>query len=60
MLNGTRERGREAFLAGCKKSVCDMLMRQQVLEKMNEDRLKSTRLEALQDALQIVQMRQGT
>ncbi|MDH5545036.1 MAG: SulP family inorganic anion transporter [Gammaproteobacteria bacterium] len=59
MLNGARERGREAFLAGCKKKVCDMLMRQQVLEKINEERLKHTRLSALQDALQVVIARQA-
>jgi SulP family sulfate permease len=55
MLNGTQDRGREIMLAGCKKTVCDSMLRQSVIDKIGESRLKETRLEALQTALRIVQ-----
>jgi len=58
MLNGTRDRGGEVYLVGCRKPVCTMLLQHGVLTKFNEDRLKQTRLEALQDALSFVQQRQ--
>ena len=59
MLHDAWDSGREAFLAGCRKPVCDMLMKQGVIDKFNSDRLKKTRLEALEDALQLIRQRQA-
>lgn len=59
MLHGASASGREAYLVGCKKRVCDMLMQQGVVEKFHEDRLKQSRIEALQDALQLIKDRQS-
>lgn len=58
MLHGTWESGREAFLVGCRKQVFDMLKRQGVVDRFHEDRIKANRLEALSEALAVVQERQ--
>lgn len=58
MFNGTRDRGGEVYLVGCKRPVCEMLLKHGVLDKFHEDRLKHNRLEALKEALALVQARQ--
>ena len=55
MLIGTRDRNRQAYLVGCKKPVCVMLQDHHIFDYVDESHLKQTRLEALQDALQIIQ-----
>jgi len=58
MINGTRDRGCEVFLAGCRRQVSDLLSQQGVFDRFDRRRMKDTRLEALQDALTQVQARQ--
>jgi len=60
MINGTRDRGCEVYLAGCRKSISDFLYRQGVLDRFDRERLKTTRLEALQEALALVQIKHTT
>ncbi len=57
MINGSRDRGCEVYIVGCKKTVHATLLKQGVLDKFNPPQLKQTRIEALRDALVLVQER---
>ena len=59
MLHDAWDSGRDAYLVGCKKQVCEMLKKQGVVDKFHQDRLKESRLEALSDALVVVRQRQS-
>jgi SulP family sulfate permease len=57
MLHDAWDSGRDAFLVGCKRQVCDMLKKQKIVEKFDEQFLKEQRVEALRDGLQILHKR---
>lgn len=57
MLHDAWDSGREAYLVGCTKSVCDMLYKQGVIDKLHENNIKHKRIEALNDALRLVRER---
>jgi len=59
MLHDAWDSGREAYLVGCKKPVCDMIKKQGVVDKFHQDRLKMTRIEALKDGLRLVREQQA-
>lgn len=60
MINGTRDRGCEVYLVGCRKAVSDFLYRQGVLGRFDREHLKATRREALQEALSLVEVKQSS
>jgi SulP family sulfate permease len=51
IIHDTWDAGREAYLVGCRPQVADMLKKQGVIDKLHEDNIKATRIEALQSAL---------
>ncbi len=55
MLNDIWQRSGEVFLVGCRPTVRQMLLKQKVLDKFQQGRLKDNRLEALQEALALIQ-----
>ena len=55
MLHDAWDSGREAYLVGCEQQVCDMLMKQGVVEKVQEQFLKRQRVDALKDGLEFVE-----
>jgi len=57
MLHGAQDTGREAFLVGCKKQVCQILTKQGVINKSNEYLLIEHRVDALRKGLQLVRER---
>ena len=59
MLHDAWDSGREAYLVGCKKPVCDMIKKQGVVDKSHQDRMKMTRIEALKDGLRLVREQQS-
>lgn len=59
MVHDAWDSGREAFLVGCNQRVCNMLKKQGIIDKFHEDRLKRSRLDALQEALRLVREKQG-
>jgi len=58
MLHDAWDSGREAYLVSCNPQVSEMLERQGVLEKLLEERLKASRIEALKAGLQRVREQQ--
>lgn len=54
MLLGAQNTGRDAFLVGCKQQVCRMLLTQGVIDKSNEDRLMTRRVDALKEGLRLI------
>jgi len=59
MLHDAWDSGREAFIVGCKKQVCNMLAKQGVIDSLHPDSIKNSRLQALQDGLQLVRARKA-
>ncbi|MCU7958481.1 MAG: STAS domain-containing protein [gamma proteobacterium symbiont of Bathyaustriella thionipta] len=59
MLHDAWDSGREAFIVGCKKQVCDMLEKQGVIDHLHAGGIKESRLQALQDGLQLVRERKA-
>jgi len=59
MLHSARDSGRDAFLIGCRKQVCDTLVKQGVVGASTKDRLMAKRVDALTEGLRLVQSRNG-
>ena len=57
MLHDAWDSGREAYLVGCNDSVRKMLKKQGVFGKINDEHIKSKRVNALRDGLKVIQER---
>ncbi len=57
MLRGAVDTKRHAFLVGCTKQVCKMLLKQGVINETNMDHIFARRIDALQTGLQLVNRR---
>jgi len=55
MLHVARDSGREAFLAGCKPKVNEVLIKQGVISSATESCMKAKRFDALKEGLKLIQ-----
>ncbi len=54
MVNGTQARGREVFIVGCHKPVCDMMIKHDIIANIPPGHMVEERLEALNLAMRII------
>jgi SulP family sulfate permease len=58
MVNGAKESGREVFMVGCRKQVCDMMRKHGVTAQVPKDNLVGERIDALHFALRMIREKQ--
>ncbi len=59
MVHDAHEMGRQVFLVGCRKQVCEMMRKQGVTEQVERDHLIPERVDALHFALRLIREQQA-
>ncbi len=58
MVHDAQSMGRQVFLVGCHKQVCEMMRKQGVTEKVERDHMVPERIDALRYALRLIKEKQ--